>query len=742
MAAAATAACMLGTMPTTPLPRQVDLRAGLMPRRGYLLALAVLVGSLLLVLAAWRTARERELRAAEMQFESRATEMAERIQRRLNSFELVARGGTSLFATVARPTPRQWADYVEGMNLPGRFPSAVGLGFAGRVSSSQLVDLQLEWRDAGYGQLVVRPHGVREHYGPTLYLEPRTAGNIAAIGFDLLTDPVRGDAMRRAMETGLPRLSGRVAESDVASPGLVLFVPVYRSGDRPGTPAARAASMQGWVYLPFRIDRFVEAALGSYYGDAGLRVVDITGGGNMLLHVRRHAHEDGPVFHGSRVIDLHGRRWRLDFTSPPATVAASRLGNLENMLALGLVACLLLYGMVWLLARTEDRAHAIALRLTEDYRRSEQRFRSSMQYSAIGKALLDSGGRIVDANPALARIVGRPLDALLHTPFDALFEDASPGPRERDYSQPDADGAVRVTRHLSRPGELPRQAQLTYAPLPGAVGEDVAGLVQVEDVTERIRAEARVQALNRTLEARVAIRTRELRQANEELESFAYSVSHDLRAPLRAIDGFSRILVERYADQLEPAARDYLDRVRKAAGRMGELIDAILAISRLSRAEFRRERVDLSHLAAEVVDELRADDPSRDVEVRIAPGLEALGDATLLRNLLVNLLGNAWKFTRGREDAWIEFGATRHEDGEVEFHVHDNGAGFDPTYGDKLFRPFQRLHSQQEFSGHGIGLASVKRIIERHGGRIRAEGEVGEGATFHFTLPAERNGEE
>jgi light-regulated signal transduction histidine kinase (bacteriophytochrome) len=295
----------------------------------------------------------------------------------------------------------------------------------------------------------------------------------------------------------------------------------------------------------------------------------------------------------------------------------------------------------------------------------------------------------------------------------------------------DGDGVHRTTRRLHREGGIPRHAQLTYAPVPGNVGEDIHGLVQVEDVTERLRAEARVHALNRTLEARVALRTRELSLANQELEAFAYSVSHDLRAPLRAIDGFSRILLERYGDTLGDNGRDYLSRVRNAAGRMGELIDAMLKMSRLARSEINPERVDLSRIATDVLEELQLGEEGRHVECHVAPNLEVVGDTALLRNLLSNLLSNAWKFTRGREDARIEVGTNA----DGEFFVRDNGAGFAQEYVDKLFRPFQRLHSQAEFAGNGIGLASVKRVVERHGGSIRAEGAVGEGATFYFTLP-------
>lgn len=710
---------------------------GLMPRRGYVLALMVLVGSLGLVIAAWDTARERELRAAETRFHARTADIIDRLQRRLVYYELVARGGTSLFATVQRPTPRQWADYVEGMNLGNRFPAITGLGFAGHVSHSRLDDLQIDWRQAGYGQLHIRPHGVRSHYGPILFLEPRTPQNMAAIGYDMLSDPVRGAAMHAALESGTPQLSGPVSDPHQTTPSMLLFVPVYRDGDRPASRGAREHSMQGWVYVPFNVEQYVTTALGTSFEGVGLRIFDVGSDARHTLYASWSLEEDEPAFHHAAEVSLYGRIWRLEFESPSLAIAAPRVNGLESTLALGLSVCLLLYGVAWLLARTEDRAHAIALRLTEDYRRSEQRFRSSMHYSAIGKALLDSEGHIVEANPALGRIVGRTVESLVGVPFDSLFEDDEAPLHLHDAEQADANGVHRVTRRLRRAGDLPRQAQLTYAPLPGNVGQDITGLVQVEDVTERVRAEARVQALNRTLEARVAIRTRELRQVNQELEAFAYSVSHDLRAPLRAIDGFSRLLIERYGAQLEPAAHDYLMRVRKAAERMGELIDAILTISRLSRAELRREAVDLTRMAEEVIDELGAADRERAVEVRIAPDLQAHGDATLLRNLLGNLLGNAWKFTSAKTHAVIEFGAVRHPSGELEFYVRDNGVGFPQMYAGKLFRPFQRLHTQEEFSGHGIGLASVKRIIERHGGHIRAEGSEGEGAIFYFTLPRE-----
>lgn len=252
-------------------------------------------------------------------------------------------------------------------------------------------------------------------------------------------------------------------------------------------------------------------------------------------------------------------------------------------------------------------------------------------------------------------------------------------------------------------------------------------LAQVEAQAATLRAsEAR-------LEAAVAQRTEELTLANRELESFSYSVSHDLRAPLRAVDGFSQALLEDEGERMTGQGHELLKRLRAAATRMGQLIDDLLQLSRVSRTELRRERVDLSALAREVLDELRRQEPTRDVAVEISPELEARGDARLLRVALENLLGNAWKFTSKRSGARIEFFAEGHE-GRTRYVVRDNGVGFDMEYADKLFSPFQRMHKVTEFPGTGIGLATVQRIVHRHRGHIEAQAAPGAGATFRFTL--------
>jgi light-regulated signal transduction histidine kinase (bacteriophytochrome) len=245
--------------------------------------------------------------------------------------------------------------------------------------------------------------------------------------------------------------------------------------------------------------------------------------------------------------------------------------------------------------------------------------------------------------------------------------------------------------------------------------------------------DAALQHAHDQLEQRVEERTKELATTNKELEAFSYSVSHDLRTPLRSIDGFSQALLEDYSDKLDPAGKDHLQRVRRAAQRMSELIDDILKLSRVTRSAMRRENLDLSAMAHSIAEELRLAEPDRHVEFAIEGGLIASGDSQLLGVAMQNLLGNSWKYTSRHASSRIEFGKSE-LNGKHPFFVRDDGAGFDPRYADRLFGAFQRLHTTTEFPGTGIGLATVQRIIHRHGGEIWAEGAIEKGATFYFTL--------
>ncbi len=256
------------------------------------------------------------------------------------------------------------------------------------------------------------------------------------------------------------------------------------------------------------------------------------------------------------------------------------------------------------------------------------------------------------------------------------------------------------------------------------------------DMTLALReSKSEILRLNAGLEQRVLERTSQLDAVNKELETFAYSVSHDLRAPLRSMVGFCQALVEDYSDKLDETGKDYVRRVSAASKRMGQLIDDLLTLSRVTRAEVKKTEIDLSGMAETMAEQLRRDEPGRNVEFKITPGVIVQGDEILLRTVIENLLGNAWKYSAKRPYATIEFGIEANGV-EPTYFVRDNGAGFDMAFADKLFKPFQRLHGSAEFEGTGIGLASVANIVRRHGGRVWAEAKLGAGATLLFTIPS------
>lgn len=351
-------------------------------------------------------------------------------------------------------------------------------------------------------------------------------------------------------------------------------------------------------------------------------------------------------------------------------------------------------------------------------------FRDLLEAAPDAMVILDLEGRIVLVNEQAEKLFAYDRSKLLGQSIELLvperYRKQHPGHRTRYMADENATRPMGLGRELfarrSDGSEIPVEISLNRI-------HTVAGTVvssTIRDISERKRTE---HVLRRAKEA--------AEMASRELESFSYSVAHDLRAPLRGINGYATALVEELGPKLDAEHRLFLDRIGAGAARMGDLIDALLALARVSRTDLKREDVDLGRLAESIVGELKRQQPQRDVEFVCGKDLRAVGDESLVRALLDNLLQNAWKFTSKKGHARIEVGRD-----DAGFFVSDTGAGFDMAYGDKLFAPFQRLHQQTDFAGTGIGLATVQRIVQRHGGRIWAEGKVDAGATFHFTLEA------
>jgi PAS domain S-box-containing protein len=353
---------------------------------------------------------------------------------------------------------------------------------------------------------------------------------------------------------------------------------------------------------------------------------------------------------------------------------------------------------------------------------------NSSDDAIVGETL---DGVIASWNPAAERMYGYAVAEIVGRPATVL---CPPGGEDEGQEILARIGRGEHVPHYEtfrrRKDGTDFSASVTVSPIRDETGRLIGASSITQDVTEQMHARAAAEVLRRA---------EDLKVANGSLESFTYSVSHDLRAPLRAMSGFSAALLEEYGDVLGDDGRGYAGRIVAASEHMAALIDNLLRLSRLSRAEMHLDSIDLGAEAAQIAAELADADPGRHVRFTIQRPVPVQADRALIRILMHNLLSNAWKFTSRRDDALIEFGTTPAVDGPVCYWVRDDGAGFDPAYTDKLFSPFQRLHPASEFPGTGIGLAIVRLIAERHGGRVWAEGAVDAGATFYFTLAEEES---
>jgi signal transduction histidine kinase len=523
--------------------------------------------------------------------------------------------------------------------------------------------------------------------------------------------------------------------------------PVLRDGNFDGTVHATvstdslAASLAGLKLMPDDVVSLVQAdgrVLARSVRNADAMVQTAPSDGAFLVNPLA----TSGVFHATSSLDQIARTYgwqRLPGSGAVVVVGIADSSAFDPMVpgllrsqrsAIALSLLLLGCGgviafLLWRVAQSQDEAIL-----------SERRLKEAQQLAHLGNwnyevaedhlVWSDEVYRIFGLEPQSKRMTLQDYLALVHP--DDLADMVR---RYKDVSVPDKlhDATHRI---LMPDGQLKHVRELWVNEVAG--GRVVRNRGTVQDVDAMHTVQVELRQLNEQLESRVEERTRELSGVNQDLEAFAYSVSHDLRTPLRSIHGFATLLQEECKD-MQGEAPVFLKRIQDAAMRMGSLITDLLSMAHHSRAPLRHQVVSLSEMAREIVEELERGSPERRVQWSIEGGLQALADPMLMRMVLQNFLGNAWKYSKEVEQARIRFSRTLHEDGMQEFCVRDNGAGFDMAYVDQLFQPFKRLHTNQQFEGSGVGLATVHRAVQRHGGTVRGEGALGQGAAFYFTLP-------
>jgi PAS domain S-box-containing protein len=638
----------------------------------------------------------------------------------------VLRGLQGLFMASNEVSRRDFHEYARALQIEQGQLGLQALQFArwvpqqDRASFEAAVRADQSLQPGGYPDFRIIPPGERPFYAATEFNEPMR-GNEAAFGFDAAYGPVRTAVLEASRDSGEAAASAPFTLVQTGKTGLVIRAPIYRHGATLRSVEDRRQAYQGQVSVVFAADNLLGTALGNHLTpgteisltDIGAIAEPAAGPAGSVLLGRYGSLPASSAWRQDRllsqVISVHGRFWSLALHTRPLNPWLQGKPLTAGLLVLTMA--LLVAGLLRRAITQRDRAQARAAAV--------------LAATLTGIIAIDPSGRIRSANPAACRLFGHAESAMLGQPFSML----APAIAGADMPQV---GTVRNIVGVTRDGQALELAM--------SLGE-VAGdgdhhfLASFHDISIEKRIQEQQRSFARELEATVHARTLDLTRVNQELEAFAYSVAHDLRAPARHIHGFARVLELRHSSGLDAKARDYRGRIAAASHGMGRLIDDLLAFSQLNHRELAVGTVDMNQVVRSCVDALAPELEGRAVEWQIGPLPLVQGDAALLRQVVSNLVGNAVKYSARSTPAIIAIFSADAAAGEHRICVRDNGVGIDMQYAHRLFQVFSRLHHQEEFEGTGIGLANVRRIVERHGGRVWVESEPGAGASFWFTLP-------
>lgn len=694
------------------------------------MVLGVIAAGLLLTWLAARQVIETGQRGAQRALEARANLITYALRDRLLTYEAVLHAGVGFFQASENVTADEWRTFVDQLQLAQSYPGLQGLGFTRRARLASPTATEGEDRD----------------HTAIVLLEPLDARNRRAIGFDMMSEPTRRRAMERARDSGGVVLSGAVVLVQEITrekqAGFLMYAPLYASKAPPLTLEERRRSLIGFIYCPFRAQDFLNTVVEDLPSDVKLELIDAQAERSPRLLFRNVVAPYPPhVPIVERTMEVLGHKWSLRVIPQPEFYETVRATPASWVWTAGAATTAVLAILVWSLARS--REHLSARLVAEQRSGQRERYSFSVLENSLDAYIaIDADDRIVEWNRQAVSIFGWSEDeARGMRLIDTIVPERLRGEHLAALHSFGSRPPAIVGRRVEMPACKRDGAEITVELSIVATSRDnqPVFVASLRDVTELRRQQRQIATLNATLEQRVQERTRELAIANRELhvantqlEAFAQNVSHDLRAPLRAIEGYTRIVADEQAAKLSVEARSHLESVSRNARKMQRLIDDMMKLAFLGRQQVDKRMINLWTLVLGVLGDL----PKREetvIQAKPDELAEVFADPNLLEHALRNLLANAIKFTSRAARPTIAIGSEiRH--GERVFYIRDNGVGFDPQRASKLFEVFHRLHGDKEFEGTGVGLTIVKSVIDRHGGRIWVESAVGKGATFYFTL--------